>query len=41
MLGELERRLNAAPEAAPPPPELSFSTNGHGSIEQAVSGERI
>jgi hypothetical protein len=41
VLGELERRLNAAPEAAPPPSQLSFSTNGHGSIERAVSGERI
>jgi hypothetical protein len=38
VLGELERRLNAAPEAAPPPSELDFSTNGHGSIERAVSG---
>jgi hypothetical protein len=41
VLGELERRLNAAPETAPPPPEVNFSTNGHGSIEQAVSGERL
>jgi hypothetical protein len=40
VLGELERRLNAAPEAAPPPAHMSFSTNGHGSIERAVSGER-
>lgn len=40
VLGELERRLNAAPEATPPPPEVNFSTNGHGSIERAVSGER-
>ena len=40
VLGELERRLNAGPETAPPPLQLSFSTNGHGSIERAVSGER-
>jgi hypothetical protein len=40
VLGELERRLNAAPETAPPPAEFNFSTNGHGSIERAVSGER-
>jgi hypothetical protein len=41
ILGELERRLNAASEAAPPPSELDFSTNGHGSLERAVSGERM
>jgi hypothetical protein len=40
VLGELERRLNAAPETAPPPSQLDFSSNGHGSIERAVSGER-
>jgi hypothetical protein len=40
VLGELERRVNAGPEAAPPPVQLNFSTNGHGSIERAVSGER-
>jgi hypothetical protein len=40
VLGELERRLNTAPEAAPPPSEVKFSSNGHGSIEQAVSRER-
>jgi hypothetical protein len=39
-LGELERRLNAAPETAPPPPAVNFSSNGHGSIERAISGER-
>jgi hypothetical protein len=37
VLGELERRLNAEPEPAPPAPEVEFSTNGHGSLEQAVS----
>jgi hypothetical protein len=36
VLGELERRLNAAPEAAPPPPMQSYSSNGHGSLEQAI-----
>ena len=40
MLGELERRFNAAPEAAPPPADVNFSTNGHGSIERAITGER-
>ena len=39
VLGELERRLNAGPEAAPPPSEFTFSSNGHGSIERAMSGE--
>jgi hypothetical protein len=37
VLGELERRLNAAPEAAPPQPEADFSSNGHGSLEHAAS----
>jgi hypothetical protein len=40
VLGELERRLNAAPEPAPPEPEADFSSNGHGSLEHAVSAER-
>jgi hypothetical protein len=40
VLGELERRLNAVPEPAPPPARVNFSTNGRGSIERAVSGER-
>ena len=39
-LGELERRLNAAPEAAPPPASVNVSSNGHGSIERAITGER-
>ena len=38
VLGELERRLNAGPEPAPPPP-LAFSSNGHGSIEHAIPAE--
>jgi hypothetical protein len=37
VLGELERRLNAAPEPAPPQPEADFSSNGHGSLEYAES----
>jgi hypothetical protein len=40
VLGELERRLNASPEPAPPQPEANFSSNGHGSLEHAVSAER-
>lgn len=36
LLGELERRLNAAPEAAPPSPEVAYSSNGRGSIEDAM-----
>jgi hypothetical protein len=38
-LGELERRLNAAPEPSPPLDEADFSSNGHGSIEHAISAE--
>jgi hypothetical protein len=37
VLGELERRLNAAPEPAPPQAEADYSSNGHGSLEHAVS----
>ncbi len=40
VLGDLERRLNAAPEPTPPPAEADFSSNGHGSLEHAVSAER-
>lgn len=36
VLGELERRLNAEPEPAPPAPEADYSSNGHGRIEHAV-----
>jgi hypothetical protein len=39
VLGELERRLNAAPEPAPLLPESDFSSNGHGSLEHAISAE--
>jgi hypothetical protein len=37
VLGELERRINAEPEAEPPEPESPYSSNGHGSLEHAVS----
>jgi hypothetical protein len=37
VLGELERRVNAEPEPAPPEPEVDYSSNGHGSLEHAVS----
>lgn len=39
VLGELERRLNAEPEAAPLQPAADYSSNGHGSLEHAVSVE--
>jgi hypothetical protein len=37
ILGEIERRVNAEPEPAPPQPETDFSSNGHGSLDHAVS----
>jgi len=37
ILGELERRVNAEPEPAPPEPDADYSSNGHGSLEHAVS----
>jgi hypothetical protein len=37
VLGELERRVNAEPEPAPPEAQPDYSSNGHGSLEQAVS----
>jgi hypothetical protein len=39
VLGELERRLNAEPEPTPPAYQSEFSSNGHGSLEHAVSVE--
>ncbi len=39
VLGELERRVNAAPEPAPLLSESDFSSNGHGSLEHAISAE--
>jgi hypothetical protein len=40
VLGELERRMNAAPEPPPPEPEADYSSNGHGSLEHAVSAQQ-
>ncbi len=40
VLGELERRLNAADDEELPPFEPAASTNGHGDIEAALSGAR-
>jgi hypothetical protein len=37
VLGELERRVNAAPEPVPPEPEADFSSNGHGTLERTVT----
>jgi hypothetical protein len=37
VLGELERRLNAEPEAPASEPPADYSSNGHGSLEHAVS----
>jgi hypothetical protein len=39
VLGELERRLNTVPEPAPPITPTDFSSNGHGSLEHAISAE--
>jgi len=36
VLGELERRLNAEPEPAPPQPDTDYTSNGHGSLEHGV-----
>ena len=38
VLGELERRVNAEPEPSPPESATDYSSNGHGSLEHAVSG---
>jgi hypothetical protein len=40
VLGELERRINAEPEPAPPESVTDYSSNGHGSLEHAVSVEQ-
>ena len=37
VLGELERRINAEPEPDDPEPTIDYSSNGHGSLEHAVS----
>jgi hypothetical protein len=39
VLGELERRLNATPEPTPPLSVQDVSSNGHGSLEHAISAE--
>lgn len=39
VLGELERRVNPAPERVLPMPEPDYSSNGHGSLEHAFSTE--
>jgi hypothetical protein len=39
VLGELERRLGATPAPEPPEPAAEYSSNGHGSLEHAVSAE--
>lgn len=40
VLGELERRLNAAPEPGSVAAELQFSSNGHGPLEQSLPAQR-
>jgi hypothetical protein len=39
VLGELERRVNAEPEPAPPEAETDYASNGHGTFERAVTVE--
>ncbi len=39
VLGELERRVNTEPEPAPAAAEVQFSSNGHGSLEEALPVE--
>ncbi len=39
VLGELERRVNAAPDAVLPDAPPDYSSNGHGSLEHAFSAE--
>jgi len=40
VLGELERRLNAPPEPELPAPAPDYASNGHGSLDRAVSAVR-
>jgi hypothetical protein len=40
VLGELERRLNADSDDAPPGPAPDYASNGHGSLDRAVSTVR-
>jgi hypothetical protein len=37
VLGELERRVNREPDEPEPEPEAHYSSNGHGSLEHALS----
>ena len=37
VLGELERRLNPPLDPEPPAPAPNYASNGHGSLERAVS----
>jgi hypothetical protein len=37
VLGELERRVNAAPEPFPPGPDADYSSNGHGTLAFALT----
>ncbi len=37
VLGELERRINPPPDPAPAPPAPNYASNGHGSLERAVT----
>ncbi len=39
LLGELERRLNTG-DTSPPEPAPDYASNGHGSLERAVSAVR-
>ena len=38
VLGALERRLNGDGDSIPPGPPPDYASNGHGSLERAVSG---
>jgi hypothetical protein len=40
VLGELERRLNAGVPSSPPGPPPDYASNGHGSLDRAVSAVR-
>ena len=40
VLGELERRLNADSDAAAPGPPPDYASNGHGSLDRAMSTVR-
>jgi hypothetical protein len=40
VLGELERRVNVEPDPTPAEQEADFSSNGHGTLEHAVSVEQ-